>query len=124
MLAAAEQEIPFLFLCAASGTCRTVLADLLVSPAKPCMFPFSCLGFLWDWGCRLSPCTSGLVEVLEQLPLSSPGSCETSLFVRCRSIQNCCHIDVISLDLLLEKKALPSADHGSGAGELEQLPHC
>lgn len=38
-----------------------------------------------------------------------PGSCDTSLFVRCRNIRNCYPVDLISLDLLLEEKALPSA---------------
>lgn len=52
-----------------------------------------------------------------QLPLSSLGSYDISLFVRCRNIRNCYHIDLTSLHLLLEKKALPSAGHGSDAGE-------
>lgn len=47
VLAAAGQETPSLslFLCAAFGTCRTVLADSLVSPAKTCVFPFPALAF-------------------------------------------------------------------------------
>lgn len=47
MLAAAEQETPSLslFPYAAFGTCRTVLSDSLVSPAKTCVFPFPALAF-------------------------------------------------------------------------------
>ncbi|RLV87416.1 hypothetical protein DV515_00015725, partial [Chloebia gouldiae] len=85
------------------------LADLRVNPAKTCGFPFPAWAFCGiraaDW--LLHVCLKGAAA-----PLHS-WSCETSLFLRCWNIQNCYHIDLISLDLLLQKNALPSAGHGT-----------
>lgn len=103
MLGAAERKShPSPVPSCSFGTCRTVLADSLVSTPKPCVC-FPCLGFLWGWG---ADCECWSLGEGADLPV-----CE------CRNIQNCYHADLISLDLLLGEEALPRAGHGSGAGE-------